>query len=190
VRWLGALWLAGCAAGNGTPPPGDGAAPLEVTPAEYAAAAMSLTPLGDGDPLDLVQPPQGGDVVFVGALVRGLSDPSVQLAGRLLDAGGAELFHDARTVTFAPSPSDPQVMQPDLRSYLNVANITVCPAQSAVSFDGLAVTLEVTVTELVSGRTGSGRRALTLACRQSDATAKALCACQCAANYVIGMCMM
>jgi hypothetical protein len=186
MRWLAlAPALAGCAAGTAAVPD---AGALDVQPAMYAIT-MTLTPVNEGDTIDLVEPPQGGEVLFVGAQVRGLAETTVELTGRLLDlTSGATIAANARTVAMVASPSDPTISIPDLRIYTNVSNITVCPMQSPVAFDGLTATLEVEVQELSSQRTGSGRRTVTLACRQSDPTAKALCSCQCAANYVIGMC--
>jgi hypothetical protein len=189
MRFLAvALVCAGC--GNGSmmmPPPPGGA--IEVTPTEYDATAMTQTELGDGAPLDLVRPPQGGFVVFVGAEVRNVGESTVLLSSRLIDGAGNVINEDARTIGLKAQSGD--VYVPDLRSYTNVANIAVCPTSPTSTVDRFdqPATLEVTVTEPSSKRMGQVSLAVTPVCRQTDPTELALCKCQCAAAYMLGKCM-
>ncbi|HEY7956468.1 MAG TPA: hypothetical protein VII38_14290 [Polyangia bacterium] len=169
---------------------GAGAPPSEmvVTPAEYDAQAMTETPLEDGASIDLVRPPQGGFVLFVGALVKNLEEKTVVIDGQLADASGALVSEDKRTVTMMASASDPTLFQPDLRSYTGVANIAVCPSTSPTDRYNLPFQLTLVVTEPGSGRTGTGKITVTPSCRQTDPTELALCQCECAGNYSLGKC--
>ena len=156
---------------------------IAVAPTEYDSASTTQRLLADGDDLQLVQPPQGGFVVFVGARVRGLADPTVQLASKLSDAqSGAEIANDGRVVQLK---QDGDAYVPDLRSYVNVSNITVCPANTSQNLYDRAATLEVTVTELKSGRAGTGHANVTLRCAAATAS---VCMCQCAAGFMTGQC--
>ncbi len=164
----------------------DGAA-LQVELAIYDRATMTLQPVHDGDPADLVFPPQGGHVMFVGGRIRNGRETTVQLDGRLLSLDGATLYgQNARTVELLPAGEDTLI--PDLRSYTNVSNIAVCPNNARIDFFGNSYLLELRVTELASRRSGTARNRVVLACRQKDAKAQALCQCQCAASYLFGKC--
>jgi hypothetical protein len=175
----------GCG-GSKTPDAGDGL-PLAVDPAMYALD-MTLVDLHDGDTIDLLYPPQGGFVLFAGAKVRHLAESVVELRGRLLGLDGTPHGEDVRTVAMITSLSDPTIATPDLKSYLSVANIPVCPSTSTTDLYDKMYLLEVQVTELQSKRVGVGRRMVTASCRQSDATQLALCRCECGANFMIGKC--
>src|SRR5882672_2401894 len=94
-RAVPALVLLGC--GAGAPSPG---APITITPAGYDATAMALTDLTPGGPIDLVFPPQGGFVLFVGGRVHDLADGNVELHARVTDpASGALVAENKRVVT-------------------------------------------------------------------------------------------
>jgi hypothetical protein len=182
-------WLLVLAVGCG---PAGSSGMLAVTPAIYHPADQSLIDVSDGDRVGLERPPQGGIVLFVGARVRGLGDPTVELRGRLLDLSGAPVAEEGRVVDLNPTPGDATLWQPDLRSITSVSNIAVCPPPSTEPLDRFdrVYTLEVVVTERVSGRAGSARRRVTAACLQSDPTQRDLCRCVCAAGFVIGKCGM
>ncbi len=182
TRWLCALAVA--AAGCSSAPAG----PVSLTAAEYDPLTLLLTDLGDGATLHLQAPPQGGQVVFVGARVRGLVERTVELEASLRAADGSTLGEDQRATDFAPSADDASVFIPDLRSYAGVANVALCPSASATSVDGLAATLEVTVTESQSRRAGSASLSVVPRCTQSDATVLALCRCECAPGFTAGSC--
>jgi hypothetical protein len=186
VATVATALLFGC---GGTP--ASMSSPLDVTLAMYSAQAMTLTVVNEGDAVDLVYPPQGGFVMFVGAQVRGLDAnvADVALKGRLLDAAGTTaLASDMRTVTMQPSASDPTTYVPDLRSYVDVANVTVCPSYFPFDLFGQPYTLEIAVTELSTMRTGVSRHGVVPSCRQTDAAMQNKCMCECAANYHIGKC--
>src|SRR5262249_50839558 len=155
---------------------------FEVTPTAYDNQALTQSELHDGDVLDLVRPPQGGIVSFVGATVRGLGDATVELKGRLL-SGDSEVTQEGRIVDLQRSAIDPDLWIPDLRSFTNVSNIPVCPHGDAQDRMDRSFTLEVSVVEKKSGKRGVGRRMVIARCRQADAMLLALCRCECAGGY-------
>src|SRR5438309_8871887 len=112
MRWLLALALSGAACSSSAPPPGT---PITVTPAMYDATAMTLTDVQPGSPIDLVKPPQGGFVLFVGARVHNLGDANVEIRGRLLDpTSGAIVAEDGRVGTMQRDTADGTLWLPDL----------------------------------------------------------------------------
>lgn len=165
--------------------------PITVEATTYDPVAMSQTALTDGAPVDLVRPPQGGFVVFLGAIVRNLGDTTVSLHGELRDPSGTPIAEDSRTVSMQPSNDDPLAFVPDLRSFTNVANVAVCPSSSTVDRFDMPFQIQVDVTEVSPPkRTGSVVVNVVPTCRQTDPTQLALCKCECAANYSLGKCSM
>ncbi len=180
------LTLASAAIACGPPPPSG--LPLEVVPCEYLTS-MRMVDLMDGDPVSLEFPPQGGHVLFIGARARNLDDSVATLRARLRSVADNSIFaEEARTVTFDPSPDDPALKIPDLRTYSNVSNVPVCPSYSAVDLYDHPFTLEVIITESRTGREGSATRTVKPSCKQTDAAALRACKCECEANYVLGKC--
>lgn len=185
MRWiLSLVVLAGCGSR-----PAAGTA-IGVTPTEYDAKALTQSEIAEGAAVDLIAPPQGGFVLFIGAALREVGEPTVQLRGALLDGSGAVIAEDVRTSSLRPSAADPAVLTPDLRSYMNVSNIGVCPSRTATDRFGQPLTLQVTVTEPSSGRSGSATRTVVPSCTQGTAADIAFCQCECAANFVLGKCSM
>jgi hypothetical protein len=181
-RALLALGLLGC----GAAAPADA---ITVTPASYDAAAMTLTDLTSGAPIDLVFPPQGGFVLFVGGRVRNLTDGNVEMRARMIDPGSqAVIAENTRVVTMKRDAADATSWIPDLRSYQNVPNVTMCPSTSTTDLFDVPLTLEVTVTEQASGHVGTAMLASVPSCRQTDAKQLALCKCECAGNWTPTKC--
>jgi len=170
----------------GKPPPGN---PIAVVPTSYDPVAMTQSALADGGPLDLVRPPQGGFVLFLGAIARDVGDTTVTLHGALLDPSGSKLAEDTRTVSLVASPDDPTAFVPDLRSFTSVANVAVCPSTTTTDRFNQPFQVEVDVTEVSTRRTGSATVSVVPMCRQSDPTVLKLCQCECAANYSPMKCM-
>jgi len=177
-----ALGLLGCGASS----PGQ---PITVTPASYDAVAMTLTDVAPGGPLDLVFPPQGGFVLFVGGRVHGLDDGNVQMRARMIDpASQAIVAENTRVLALKRDAADATSWIPDLRSYQNVPNVTMCPSTSTTNLFDVPLTLEVTVTELTSGLVGTATVPSVPSCRQTDARQLALCKCECAGNWTPTKC--
>src|SRR5262249_15830741 len=133
---------------------------------------------------DLVFPPQGGFVLFVSGRVRGLDDGNVQMRARILDPSTqAQIAADTRVATLQRDPADADSWLPDLRSYQNVPNVTMCPSNSTTDLFDVPLTLELTVTALTSQRTGMTTLSTVPSCRQTDAKQLALCKCESAGNW-------
>lgn len=184
--WRAVLTLALVGCGGAAPSPGE---PITVTPAGYDAAAMTLTDLASGGPIDLVFPPQGGFVLFVSGRVHNLGDGNVEMHARMIDPGSqALLAEDKRVVTLQRDAADASSWIPDLRSFQNVPNVTMCPSSSTTDRFDVPLTLELTVTELSSQRVGTATLSTVPSCRQTDPTQLALCKCECAANWTPTKC--
>ncbi|HZS38463.1 MAG TPA: hypothetical protein VFF06_16625 [Polyangia bacterium] len=188
MRWCCAplaLALAGCSAA----PPGMMGDPITVTPAIYDSTTMQLTDVQPNGPIDLVKPPQGGFVLFVGARVHNLHDANVEIRGRLLDpTSGAIVAEDGRIGAMQRDSADATLWLPDLRSYQNVSNIAVCPTTGSVSRDREPFTLEVLITEQASGRVGTAMIPAVPTCRQPAANDLQFCQCECSGNWFLGKC--
>ena len=177
-----ALGVVGCGAASPSQP-------ITITPAAYDAVTMTLTDLAPGASLDLVFPPQGGFVLFVGGRVQGLDDGTVQMRARMIDpASQMTVAENTRVVALKRDSADAASWIPDLRSYQNVPNVTMCPSTSTTDLFDVPLTLELTATELSSGRVGTATLTSTPSCRQTDAKQLALCQCECAANWTPTKC--
>lgn len=140
-----------------------------------------------GDPVDLTFPVQGGHVLFVAARVRNLAACRSELRARLREPdGGPIAAEEKRVIDFGTSA--PQGFgEADVSDTANVANVPACPnwhTRDIVDADWL---LEVTVRDR-DGRTATTTRRVRPVCRQSDASARDLCVCECRANYFFGKC--
>jgi len=175
-RAVALLALVGCGGSN---------APLVVHPAEYDPIAETLTPLDDGAQLHLQIPPQGGVVLFIGATVEGMGAVQAQLYGSLT-LGGVSVGNDRRSSRFVRTAGGDAV-EPSLASSVGMANVPVCPDGALIAM-GMKATLQVTVTEDSTGRSGSASLSVVPICQQSDPTLRQFCACECAADFTPGKC--
>jgi hypothetical protein len=165
-------------------------APLSLTITEYDPLSASARPLVEGDVLHLQLPPQGGLVVFIGARLAGDGTPQITLRGRLLGADGQLIGEDSRTTRFVAADDDPTVAVPSPASIAAMANVPVCPGSNGRFSPDDIVTLEVTATEVGSGRTGRAQRMVRPGCHQNDPVVRSLCACECGPSFLPGHCSM
>jgi hypothetical protein len=172
------------ALGAGLPLGGCGGASIAVSLTLYDAQSMTMSDLHQGDAVDLVRPPQGGYVVFIGTRVMGLESGLVSLDATIGDGGGAG--EDHRTVMLVTA-GDGSFM-PDLRGIAGVANVAMCPSTASSDRYGHPFTLDLTVTELETRRMGEGKLTVQPVCRQADATKLSDCQCVCQAGFVLGKC--
>jgi hypothetical protein len=162
------------------------AADLVVLPGQFTGENMPLRMLSDGDPVDLVEPPQGGHVVFIGPKVQNLTTDAIDLRVRFRRPGGAIIQEERRTVLMVPA--EPGFMQPDLRSQSQVGQPALCPDYDREDILGQELVLEVEVLPLFAlhAVTVVAKRRVVPTCdRASDVT---LCKCECTADYVLGRC--
>lgn len=161
---------------------GDASKALEV---ELIALGPDFkpAPVLDGGALTLIEPTQGGQVVFVGVRATNIDPCEVQLAGALRDPTKAVTI-DQRTVNLTPT-GDGWAQSNDVATF---TNIPACPNEwSSTTIYGNPYEVVMTVTDHAKVRTATITRTVVPACSEADAgDAVALCNCICRAGYVLG----
>jgi hypothetical protein len=143
----------------------------------------SVTTAVDGGRVDVIQPPQGGRVIFAGARATNVDGCGVQLTGALRNETSRQVRFDMRTVNLEATgdgwgTSGTSILS---GSISNFANVPVCPNQwSSTDVVGNPYQLEVDLLDR-RGRTAKAVLEVTPYCAE-PATA-AYCACTCAAGY-------
>lgn len=147
-------------------------------------------PLTDGATLDLIEPPQGGRVIFVGARAKNIDGCGPLLTGALRDPQNQQVRFDTRTVNLtADSDGWGSVELGNLSVY---ANIPACSNKwSEQNIFGGSFALEVSLADK-DGREAKKTVNVTAACTEvsqaetpADVTL-AGCYCTCKAGYVTG----
>jgi hypothetical protein len=172
------------------PPTDAGVSELTLYPALFVREDEALRLLNDGDPLDLWNATQGGQVALVGAQLEGVEGDTVELRARLMDAQtGVLIAEEARTVVVKPVPGEPTKKQTDIRTRSQVTHIPLCPNYDPTPIVDREYTLEVRATELyvVPPRKGSARVRVRPNCGELTAD-PSICRCECEADYVLGKC--
>jgi hypothetical protein len=156
----------------------------------FVGPMMPLAPIVDGSSIALTYPPQGGHVLLVGAQMQNLATDTIRIRGRLLDPTTMDIVdEESRTVVVRPSAADPSIYETDPDSYSEQSNIPACPDVAPRAIDGQPYLLEITVQEIYvdAPRTVTATRTVIPTC-PADGPDAALCACECAGNYVLGTC--
>jgi hypothetical protein len=139
-------------------------------------------PVEAGGPVDMILPPQGGRVIFVGAFATNLSACEVQLDGALRDLGSTQLRLDGRTTNLADrgngwgGPADFDIS--------TFSNVPLCPNQWA-STAVYGNTFELTVS-LTDNRGRRASQTLEVVPRCGEPMFEADCLCICQEDYVLG----
>jgi hypothetical protein len=173
--------------GSGSAPP---SGELEVIPGMFVVEDSPLSPIHEGDSIDLTLPPQGGHVLLVGAQVRNLATDTIELRTRIRDMDTDTIVaEEGRTVVMVKVPGDPTLSQPELRSRSQVNHVPVCPNYGDKDVVGRAHKLEVRVRELYVDvpRSATGTRTVTPSCANNADVAE--CVCECSAGFVLGKCV-
>jgi hypothetical protein len=161
---------------------------LLVLPAQYTGQGMPLRMLSDGDPVDLVQPPQGGHVVFIGAKVQNCPSDVVDLMVRFRrPESGAIIQQERRTVAMEVIADEPEFMRPK-DSPSQVGQPALCPDYESEDVLGQELTLEVEVSPLYVALPVKATATRLVVPTCDRAVDRALCVCECTANYVLGRC--
>ena len=186
--------LAGCPA----PPPtcdrccktgfvGDRAQPLQL---EIVSIGQDLVvhPVDACGSLDIIKPPQGGKVLFIGVRATNLDGCGIELKATLRDVTSrASLGGEIRTVNLIPIANRPGWVEANSEGdfenvgFSSFANVAVCPNHNVVDIQRQAHILEVKVTDK-GGRTATASAMVIPRCRQHDPVALAECECTCEAN--------
>jgi hypothetical protein len=202
IAAIAGLGFAGCAERFDGPP--------ELVPVQLivnpgpGVDPSTLVEIKDGDTVPLVQPIQGGHVLFVGGFGRYLSLRSASLLGQLrrsqavdgspLTQPGGILFSDERSVNIVPltAPSVAPQSTPGWQQVLpdpnDMANIPTCPNPLNVDVVDNALYLQLSYID-GAGRTASVTRKVIPRCLQSDPGARQRCVCECLANYTTDRCL-
>jgi hypothetical protein len=187
---------AGGSGAGGSPAPvcafpfiGDEAAEPEIELFVHGADGADH-PVSDGAVLDIIEPPQGGRVIFVGARARNVSGCGLLLTGAIRDPNTQQVRFDTRTVNLEPDAEGwGSVELGNLSVY---ANIPVCANKwTEQDIFGGDFTLEMKLVD-PDGKTVEKIVPVTAACTSvsqaetpPDVTL-AGCYCTCKGGYVTG----
>jgi len=147
-----------------------------------------IAPIDDGGTVEMILPPQGGRVLFVGVRATNVDGCGLQLTGALReeshDAG--QVRFDSRTVDLIPDDGGWGASGTGTVSTAisNFSNIPVCPNEwSATDIYGSSYGLEVTIVDH-ENRQLTRKIQVTPECGQPANLAECLCICK--AGYVLG----
>lgn len=197
VRALSVLTLlaasTGCTTIEQTPDPvactggflGDASAPIafDITAVN---ASYDTEDLADGGTISLIQPVQGGRVLFVGVRATNVSACNLTLTGALRDPKSQQVRFDTRPINLIPTGEGWGVtgkIGEDVSGLVsNFANVPVCANEwSTTNVDGNVYSLEVTLKDQ-NGRMLEKVLQVTPVC-DTPGQAAIDCACLCRADY-------
>lgn len=168
---------------------GDPAAPMEIE-VFYLGADDKNHDVTDGAVLDMIEPPQGGRVIFVGVRAKNVSPCGVSISAGLRDPINNKVNFESRSVNLVPDGSGFAVSR--LGEVASYANTPTCfntwSAQNL--FDG-DYTLEVTV-EDNDGHKAEKTFAVTATCSDKSLAGNSgqavidQCMCICKTGYMLG----
>jgi hypothetical protein len=188
-----ALTLAACRGGEsnadqGRPIPcfaGDRQQPPEIQ-LVYRTGGGVMKAIADMAEIPLIQPPQGGKVLFIGVRARNLDGCPLTLSTALLDADtGAVVSFEVRPVLLEPDPDAAGWLRPRNRDQMgNYANLPACPrAHLSQSVPGGRFRLAVTA-EDPGERKAQATLSIVPVCGEPDLLEQ--CQCQCSRDYKLG----
>jgi hypothetical protein len=162
---------------------------LVVLPAQFTQESMPMRMLADGDPVDLWSAPQGGHVVLFGAKVKNMTSDVATLRVRFRrpETGHIEA-EEGRSVKMVPVPGEPGTLQPDIRTFSQVANVPLCPSIANAGVVDQTFDVEVFVTALYTQPVETGTAHVKVVARCSTPSEEAFCRCECGPDYVLGKC--
>ena len=148
-------------------------------------ASFETVPLADGGTISLIQPPQGGRVLFVGVRATNVDGCGLQLTGALRDEKTQQVRFDTRTINLIPTGDGWGVtgmIGANVSGLVsNFSNVPVCAnSWSTSNVNGSDYGLEVTVTDR-GGRKLEKTIHVTPVCDTPDDAVD--CACLCRADY-------
>jgi hypothetical protein len=171
-------------------------APVDTWGAPGAAPSLTIlsraldgtyAAVGEGGPVDLTFPVQGGHVLFIGARILGLGACGDELSATLKNPATSEILaFETRSVDFTVGDST-LGGTPDLSDTASVANVPACPDIAARDVLDTEWVLEVMVTDKQKKVASASKKVLPR-CRQVDAAERAACECECRGDYYLGKC--
>jgi len=163
---------------------GDAAEPVEFEVVHRTADGDCVT-TEDMAEVPLIQPPQGGKVLFVGVRARNLDGCGLTLATALVEPEtGSVISLERRPVTLEPGEGG--WMTPERPTEAsNYSNLPACPrADLDRSIVGESYELRVSITDM-EGRKATKSMQVIPTCGEPNLAA--LCECECAKDYRLGM---
>lgn len=144
--------------------------------------------------VDIVKPPQGGKVIFIGVRATNLDGCGIDLNAALRDPATQQVIGaEERTVNLVPIAARAGWGETSASGnfhdvgYSDFANIAVCPNVTARDVQRDAHLLDVKVTDK-AGRVGRAQMIVVPRCAQTDPIVLAECECTCERGYRIDKC--
>jgi hypothetical protein len=149
----------------------------------YRTADGELKLAEDMAEVPLIQPPQGGKVLFLGVRARNLDGCGLTLATALVEPDGTVVSLERRPVTLEANAEG--WMEPQRPSEAsNYSNLPACPrADLARSIEGEVYELRVNITDS-AGR--KAERSLRIVPMCGEPGLLELCHCECSKDYRLG----
>jgi len=164
---------------------------------ERAAGGIEVRTPAPGDPVPLIEPPQGGFVIYAGIRLRNLDPCGVVLTGELVDpsTGTATSNRDRREADLEEEPGSgggdgggggAAWFRPShLESLATIPNVPACPDALGVGVEGVPALLRVKAAD-------RGGRSITVEPRVvptcGPGGAQEFCRCTCGPGFVPGKC--
>jgi hypothetical protein len=142
-------------------------------------------PVHDGDVAPLIDPPQGGRVIFAGVRATNIDPCGVVLTGSLRDLTTNAVRFDTRTLNLEPTDDGWGGSEDDQIS--SFANIPVCGnSWSPTNIYGTEYELEVALIDAEGHSTSVKARVVPGCVEPGDKETECLCICK--GGYVLGEC--
>jgi hypothetical protein len=162
---------------------GDASKPAELEVVYRTADGMTVS-ASDMATIPLIQPPQGGKVLFVGARARNVDGCGLTLATALVDPGtGAVVSLERRPVTLEPT-GDGWMRPKRPTEASNYSNLPACPrADIDRSIEGEVYELRVSISDSAGRKAQTSIRVIPT-CGEPELAE--LCHCECSKDYRLG----
>jgi len=139
--------------------------------------------IADGAGAPLIEPPQGGRVIFAGVRARNVDACAATLTGALRDSTSNHVMVDTRTINLVAQSGGTGGSTPDEAS--TFANVPVCPNQwSQRDVFGQDYTLEITLIDRQQRRVTKNLRVQPMCAEPGGKLTECLCICK--KGYVLG----
>ena len=173
---------------------GDPAAPM-VLELYYLGVDLLPHELPPCGAIDIVEPPQGGRVLFVGVRATNLDPCHASLGGQIRDpSDGTILGSQMRSTEFQPIAGRSgwgitSRGAGEMNDFSYTSHIAVCPNRSESGHDiqQQPALLEIEVIDM-SGKRGRVSQRVIPRCAEPGTTKHALCECLCQADYSAAKC--
>lgn len=162
---------------------GDPSKPPELVMIHMTPAGSFVETVANGE-VPLIQAPQGGKVLFVGARARNIDGCPVRISASLRDeCNNGLLALEQRDVTMKLA-ADGWLEPEDPAQISNYSNLPACPrAAAARNIQGEPYLLKVRLEDR-AGRTAESVLKVTPTCAQPELLDQ--CVCECDAKYILG----